>query len=51
VKSSGYRRHESLDSFQKKYQLKLPEKYVITGKNLSSQDGVTYLPIYMTMCL
>ena len=51
VKSSSYKKHESFDNFYKKYKIKNNEKYIIYTKNLNQEDGITYLPIYMTMCL
>lgn len=51
VKSSGYKNHKSFDYFIKKYQLKVNERYIIYTKDLQVEDGVTYLPVYMTMFL
>lgn len=51
VKSSGYKSHKSFDYFIKKYQLKVNERYIIYTKDLSQEDNVIYIPIYMTMCL
>ncbi len=51
VKSSGYKCHKSFDYFVKKYKVKLNERYIIYSKDLSQEDTVTYMPIYMTMCL
>lgn len=51
VKSSGYKSHKSFDYFIKKYQLKVNERYIIYTKDLLQEDDVTYIPIYMTMCL
>ena len=51
VKSSGYKSHKSFDYFIKKYQLKVNERYIIYTKDLSHEDNVTFIPIYMTMCL
>ena len=40
------------DAFEKKkHQLKVNERYIIYTKDLSKEDNVTYIPIYMTMCL
>ena len=49
VKSSGYRSHKSFDYLIKKYQLKMEDRYIIYTKDLHFEDGITYLPIYMTM--
>ena len=43
VKSSGYTSH--------KYQLKMEDRYIIYTKDLKYQDGILYLPIYMTMLI
>lgn len=53
VKSSSYRQHESLDCFAKKYAQKKYERFIIYTKDLEcdNEADVTYLPIYMTMCL
>jgi hypothetical protein len=51
VKSSGYRSHRSLDSMTKKYPIKMQEKYVIYTKDFKFEDGICYLPVYMTPCL
>lgn len=51
VKSSGYKRHKSFDRFAQKYQLKMEDRFVIYGKDFKQEDGVTYLPFYMVMCL
>lgn len=53
VKSSSYKQHESIDCFMKKYKLRKRERFVIYTKDLlfDKDAGVTYIPIYMTMCL
>ena len=51
VKSSGYTSHKSFDYLVKKYQLKMEDRYVIYTKDLKYQNGITYLPVYMTMLL
>lgn len=51
VKSSGYKRHKSFDCFVQKYQLKMEERFVVYAKDFKQEDGVTYLPFYMVMCL
>jgi hypothetical protein len=51
VKSSGYRAHKSLDNMSNKYSIKLQDKYIIYTKDLKYEEGVFYIPIYMTMCL
>lgn len=49
VKSSNYRSHKSFDYLIKKYQLKIGERYIIYTKDLKFEDGIMYIPIYMTM--
>ena len=51
VKSSGYTSHKSFDYLIKKYQLKSEDRYIIYTKDLKYQDGITYIPLYMTMLL
>lgn len=51
VKSSGYRAHKSFDHFIEKYSLPMEDKYIIYSKDLAFENGITYLPFYMTICL
>lgn len=51
VKSSGYKTHKSFDFFIKKYPIKAEERYIIYSKDLKFEDGITYIPFYMTICL
>ena len=51
VKSSNYSTHESLDCFYTKYHQYINKKIIIYGKNYKEEDGYTYLPVYMSMCL
>lgn len=51
VKSSSYKNHKSFDCFAEKYPIKLEEKYMIYTKDFKQEDGILYIPIYMTMCL
>jgi hypothetical protein len=51
VKSSGYRSHRSLDSLIKKYPVRMQDKYIIYTKDFRYEDGICYLPVYMTPCL
>ena len=48
VKSSNYKSHKSFDYLIKKYQLKMEDRYIIYTKDLKYEDGITYIPIYMT---
>ena len=49
VKSSGYSSHKSFDYFIKKYPIKVEDRYIIYTKDLKLEDGITYIPVYMTM--
>ena len=51
VKSSGYTSHKSFDYLVEKYQLKMEERYIIYTKDLKFENGITYIPLYMTMCI
>ena len=51
VKSSSYKSHKSFDLFVKKYPIKIEDKYIIYTKDLQFEDGILYMPIYMTICL
>lgn len=48
VKSSTEKSHISLDEFMKKHKRDVSRAFVICTKNLSVDDGITYIPIYMT---
>lgn len=45
------RDHRSLDNFLKKYGKRLGQAYVVHTKDLSVEDGIVYLPAYMTMLI
>ena len=49
VKSSNYTSHKSFDYLKEKYQMKMEDRYIIYTKDLKYQDGIMYIPIYMTM--
>ncbi len=51
VKSSGYKSHKSFDYFKEKYQIKMNDRFIVYTKDLSSEDGVLYIPVYMTIFL
>lgn len=51
VKSSGYKNHKSFDMFAGKYQAKVQERYMICAKDLSVEENMIRIPLYMTMCL
>ena len=47
IKSSGYKRHASLDAFGQKYARHIAEKYLIYTKDLQREGEVLCLPVYM----
>lgn len=49
VKSSNYKSHKSFDYLVKKYQIKMEDRYIIYTKDFKYEDGIMYIPIYMTM--
>ncbi|MBR6057290.1 MAG: ATP-binding protein [Victivallales bacterium] len=51
VKSSGYRRHASLDAFYDKFSSRIKERYLIYTKDFRKDQDVVMLPVYMTMFL
>ena len=51
VKSSGYKAHASLDAFCKKFSARIRNKYLIYTKDMRKEEGVQYLPAYMSMFL
>lgn len=51
VKSSGYKNHKSFNYFTLKYPIKMEDRFIIYTKDLQYENGVLYLPVYMTMCL
>ena len=51
VKSSGYKSHKSLDEFCNKFSDRIMNKYVIYTKDYKRENGVDYIPVYMTMFL
>jgi len=51
VKSSGYKTHKSLDVFCSKFSGRIMNKYLIYTKDYKMENGVEYIPVYMTMFL
>lgn len=51
VKSSGYRTHKSLDVFRERYSSRIGCPVIIYTKDLRWEDGLLYLPAYMTPLL
>ena len=51
AKSSACRQHASLDALIRKYPNRLGEKYVVCAEDYHVDNGIVYLPFYMTHCL
>lgn len=51
VKSSGYKRHVSLDVFCQKYSDRVDRRCLIYTKDYLNEGGVEYLPVYMVPLL
>ncbi len=51
VKSSKKYSTTSLNNFINKYKDRIGEAYIIHPKNLTINNGITCIPVYMTMCL
>ncbi len=51
VKSSGYKSHASLDAFCEKFSDRIQNRYIVFTKDFKRENGITYLPAYMTMML
>ncbi len=49
VKSSGYKRHKSLDVFCEKFSQRVTTPHVIYTKDFAKAEQVTFLPVYYTM--
>lgn len=50
-KSGRSSEHVSLDRFMEKYSDKVKGAYVVHSKDLRVDGDITYIPIYMTMCI
>ncbi len=51
VKSGEYRKHTSIDRFADKYSDKVGTRYIICMKDLSKEEEIVVMPVYMTFCL
>lgn len=51
VKSSGYKKHVSLDEFCKKFSDKVSKRYLVYTKDLHIDGETTLVPVYMTSLL
>lgn len=48
VKSSGYKRHVSLDAFCDKYSSRILNRFLIYTKDMAKEGQVLYVPVYLT---
>lgn len=48
VKSSGYKTHKSLDMFRERYSSRIDQPIMIYTKDLRRENGILYIPAYMT---
>lgn len=51
VKSSGYKRHASLDAFCQKFSSRVLQRYLIYTKDLQKNEQTLFLPVYLTQFL
>lgn len=51
VKSSNTKQHSSLDRLIEKQHAYLGSKYIINTKDYKEEDGITFIPLYMAICL
>ena len=51
VKSSGYKRHASLDAFCQKFSNRVLQRYLIYTKDLQKDEHTLFLPVYLTQFL
>ena len=51
VKSSGYKRHASIDAFCKKFSSRVLQRYIIYTKDLQKDEQTLFLPVYLTQFL
>lgn len=51
VKSSGYKRHASLDAFCEKFSSRVLQRYLVYTKDLHKDEQTLMLPIYLTQFL
>ncbi len=47
VKSSGYRTHKSLDVFTEKYSRRILKRYLVYTKDMSKDQDIFCIPVYM----
>lgn len=47
VKSSGYKRHASLDAFCKKFSGRISSRYVLYTKDMHNDEQTLFLPVFL----
>ena len=47
VKSSDYRKHDSIDAFQEKFSSRIGQRYILHTKDLQREGDLLKLPVYM----
>ena len=47
VKSSGYKTHKSLDVFTEKYSSRILKRYLVYTKDMSKDQNIFCMPVYM----
>ena len=47
VKSSGYKTHKSLDVFTEKYSSRILKRYLVYTKDMSKDQDIFCMPVYM----
>lgn len=51
IKSSGYKRHASLDAFIEKYHRRIHKNYLLYTKDMCQEGDIALIPIYMALFL
>lgn len=51
MRMSGYRAHASLDAFCRKFRGRIRNRCIISARDLREEDGIIFIPVYMTMFL
>ena len=51
VKSSGYKRHASMDAFCQKFSSRILQRYIIYTKDMQRDGQTLFLPVYLTSFL
>ena len=51
MRMSGYRAHASLDASCRKFRGRIRNRCIISARDLREEDGIIFIPVYMTMFL